>query len=52
MQLLIKRNINQSKISEHYSKIYVETYRKHYAQKLMRRYEDTDFPWDFLAIFY
>ena len=30
MQLLIKRNINQSKNSEYYSKIYVETYRKHY----------------------
>ena len=29
MQLLIKRNINQSK-TQYYSKIYVETYRKHY----------------------
>ena len=41
---LIKRNINQSKNSEYYSKIYVETYRKHYAQKLKLHEKNTRRP--------
>ena len=32
VQLLIKRNINQSKNSDYYSKIYVEPYRKQNLQ--------------------